>query len=97
VAAVFASDPGEAIMEDAAIQVTVNDHSDIRPEKTVLFGETAAVNQFKSLKMIINTLIILRFLWFSRAIYRRNVRHDRFSFGSKSRMPDERYGKLNWK
>jgi len=49
----------------------------------------------KSLKMILNTLIILRFLWLSRAVYRRDVGHDRFSFENKSRMPDGIYCKLN--
>ena len=68
-AAVFASHPGEAIMEDAAIEVTVNDPFDIRTQKTILFGKTVVVDLFKSLEMIFNTLIILRFLWLARAIF----------------------------
>jgi hypothetical protein len=95
VAAVFASHPGEAVMEDAAIEVTVNNLFDIRTQKTILFGKTVVINLFKSLKMILNTLIILRFLWLARAIYRRDIGHDRFSFGSKSRLPDEEYCKFN--
>lgn len=80
-AAVFASHPGEAFMEDAAIEITVNDPFDIRPQKTVMFGKTVVVDLFKSLKMIFNTLKIFRFLWLSRAIYRKDIGHVRFSFG----------------
>ena len=94
VAAIPASDPGKAVMEDAAIEVTVNDRFDIRKKKAILFGKTVVVDLLKSLKMILNTLIILRFLWVARAIYRRDVGHDRFSFGSKPRVPDERNCKL---
>ena len=67
-AAVFASNSGEAVMEDAAIEVTVDDHFDIRRKKAILFGKTVVVNLFKSLEIILNTLIILRFLWLSRSI-----------------------------
>ena len=94
---VFASDPGEAIMEDATIQITINDRLDIRTKKTILFGKTVIVDLFKSIKMILNTMIILRFLWLARAIYRRDIGHVRFSFGSKFGMPDEIYCKLNGK
>jgi hypothetical protein len=94
-AAVFASDPGEAVVENAAIEVTADDHFDIRTKKDILFGKTIVVNLFKSLKMILNTPIVLGFLWLSRAIYGRDIGHDQFSFGSQSRMPDEIYHKLN--
>ena len=55
-AAVFASEPGEAIMEDAAIEIAVNDQFDIRPKEAILPGKTLIINLFKSLKMILNTL-----------------------------------------
>jgi len=51
VAAVFAPDSGEAVMEDAAIKVTVNDHFDIRTKKAILFRKTVVIDLFKSLKM----------------------------------------------
>ena len=94
-AAVFASNPGEAVMEDAAIEVTVNDHFDIRAKKTISFGKTVVITLFKSLEMILNALIILRVLWLSRSVYGADVGHFRFSVGSKSRMPDQIYCKLN--
>ena len=59
VAAVFASHLGEAVTEDAAIEVTVDDLFDIRAQETILFGKTVVTDLFKSLKMILNTLIIL--------------------------------------
>ena len=58
-AAVFASYPGEAVMEDAAIEITVNHPFDIGTKKAIPFGKTVVVNLFKSLEMILNTLIIL--------------------------------------
>ncbi len=93
--AIATLDPGKAVMEDAAIEVTVNNLFDIRTQKTILFGKTVVIDLSKSLEMILNTLIILRFLWLARAIYRRDIGHDRFSFGSKKRMPDEMYCKLD--
>jgi hypothetical protein len=94
-AAIPAFHPGKAVMQDAAVEVPVNNRFYIRTQKTILLGKTVVVDLFKSLKMIFNTLIILRFLWLSRAIYRRDNGHVRFSCKNKLRMPDEIYGKLN--
>ena len=88
-------DPCKTVVQDSAIQIAVNHLLHIRPEKHVLFRKTVIVDLLKSLKMILNTLIILRYLWLSRAIYRRDVGHERFSFGSKSRMPEEINYKFN--
>ncbi len=74
-AALFASDPGEAVMKDAAIEITVNQPFDIGTKKAIPFGKTVVVNLFKSLEMIHNTLIILRILWLARTINRRNIEH----------------------
>jgi len=87
--------PGRAVVENAAIEVTVDDLFHIRTKKAILFGKAVVVNLFKSLKMILNTSIVLGFLWLSRAIYRRDIRHVRFSVGSKSGMFDEINCKLN--
>ena len=43
--------------------------------KTRLFGKTIVVNLFKSVKMILNTLIIWRFLWLLQEICRRDFGH----------------------
>ena len=87
--------PCKAIVQDAAIKIAIDNLSHIGPEKAILLGKTLVIDLLKRLEMVFNTLIILRFLWLSRAIYRRDVGHERFSFGSKSRMPDEIYCKFN--
>ena len=43
--------PGEAVVEDAAIEVTVDDHFDIRTKKAILFGKTVVVDLLKFLKV----------------------------------------------
>ena len=57
--AIATLDPGKAVMENAAIEVTVNDHFGIRTKKAILFGKTVVINLLESLKMTLNTLIIL--------------------------------------
>jgi hypothetical protein len=90
-AAVFASNSGEAVMENAAIEVTVDDHFDIRRKKAILFGKTVVVNLFKSLVMILNTLIILRIMWFTWLINWRRVGHGPFFLKRDEDMPDSLY------
>lgn len=58
-AAVFASDPGKAVMEDAAIEVSVNDPFDIRTKKAILFSKTVVVDVFQRFKVVFNALVIL--------------------------------------
>ena len=58
-AAVFASDPGKAVMEDSAIEVSVNDPFDIRTKKAILFSETVVVDVFQRFKVVFNALVIL--------------------------------------
>ena len=55
-------------MEDATIQIAVNNLSHIRAEKAILLGKTLIIDLLKSLKMILNTLVVLGVLRFSRAI-----------------------------
>jgi hypothetical protein len=92
-AAVFASHTGKSVMEDAAIQETVNHLFDVGAKKATPFGKTVVVDLFKSLKVVLNAFIVLGFLWLARAIYRRDIGHDRLCIGNKSRMPDETYCK----
>ena len=63
-------DPCETVMQDAAVQVTVDDLFYIGPEKAILFGKALIIDLFKRLKMISNALIILRILWFAGQIDR---------------------------
>lgn len=56
--AIFASNYGEAVMENAATEITVDDHFDIRTKEAILFGQTVVVNLLKSIVTIFNILIL---------------------------------------
>jgi len=62
-------------VQDATIEVAVNYLPHIRPKKTVLLGKALVIDLFKFFKVILNALIILRILGFSRAIYGGDVGH----------------------
>ena len=66
-------------MEDATIKITVNDLFHIGSEKAILLSKTLIIDPLKFFKVILNALIILRFLGFSRAIYGGDVGHWLFS------------------
>jgi hypothetical protein len=83
-ATIAAPDTCKAVVQDAAVQVPVDHLLHIRSEEAILLGEMIIVDLFKSLKMVLNTAVILGILWLSRAIYSRDVGHDRFSSGSES-------------
>jgi hypothetical protein len=73
--------PRKAIVQDTAVEIAVDHMPHRRTEKTVLFDKTVVIDLLQFFKMILNTLIILRVLWFSRAVYRRDVRHGLISPG----------------
>ncbi len=61
--------PCTAIVQDTAIKIAVNDLSHIGPKKAILLSKTLIIDLLKCLKMILNTLVVLGVLRFSRAIY----------------------------
>jgi len=61
-AAIGAADSGKAVMEDAAVQKTVNHLFDIGPKNPVSSGEPFIIDLIERLKIILNTLIILGLL-----------------------------------
>ena len=63
-------DPCKAIMEDASVQETVNHLFHIGPEKAVPGGEPIVIGLLQRLKVILNTLIVLRLLWLSGPVDR---------------------------
>ena len=73
-AAVFAPDSGEKIVEDAAIQIAVDHVFHISTEEAILGGETVVIDLLKRLKMIFNATVILGFMWLARAVCGRNIR-----------------------
>jgi hypothetical protein len=48
-AAIFAFDTGKAVMQDAAVEVSVNDLLQIRPPEAVLPGEILIIDMDKGL------------------------------------------------
>ena len=59
-AAAFTFDPCKAVMEDAAVQKTIDDLFDVWPEKAVFGCKPVVIDLLQRLKVILNTLIILR-------------------------------------
>ncbi len=58
-------DPCEAVMQDAAVQVAVNDLFDVGPEKTVFLCELIVIDLFQFFKIVLDTLVVLGFLGLS--------------------------------
>ena len=59
VSAILAPDPGESVMEDATVEIAIDDLLYIRAEKAILPGKEVVINLLKSLKMVLNPMIIL--------------------------------------
>jgi hypothetical protein len=75
VIAVLAFDAGEAVAEDAAIQIAENHLLHIRAEEAVLGGEALVIGLLESLEMILNALVILGIMRFAGTVYWRDVGH----------------------
>ena len=82
---VSAFDPCKAVMQDAAVQVAVNDLFDVGPEKTVFLCELIVIDLFQIFKIVLDTLVALGFLGLSGLVNRGYLRHIPFSFGKITR------------
>jgi len=80
-AAAFTFDPCKAVMEDAAVQKTIDDLFDVWPEKPVPGCEPFIIDLLQRLKIVLNTLIVLRGLRFSGLINRGYIGQLTFSSG----------------
>jgi len=67
---VLTFDTGKAVVQDAAIKIAVNDLPHVGPKKAILFGKAIIVNLFQRFKMVLNALVVLRFLGFSGLVNR---------------------------
>jgi len=76
---ILALNTGKAIMEDAAIKVTINNLSYIRAEKTIPLSKALIINLLKRLKMVFHALVILRNLRVARTINGKSIGHWLFS------------------
>jgi hypothetical protein len=73
VTAVFTFHYGEAVMQDAAVQETVDHLFHIGPEKPVPGGEPFVIDLFQRLKVVLNALIVWRLLRLSGPVTRGRV------------------------
>ena len=69
-------DPGKAIVQDATIEITVNDPFYIRTEEALFVGKALIIDLLQGFEMVLTTLIILRVLGFARLVYGRGRGHN---------------------
>lgn len=62
-------------MEDAAIEITVNDLPDIGTKEAVLLYKAIVIDLVELLEMILNALIIRGIMWFVGSVNSRCVGH----------------------
>ena len=62
-------------MEDAAVQVAVDDLFDVGPEKTVFLRELIVIDLFQIFKIVLYTLVVLGFLGLPELVDRGYVGH----------------------
>lgn len=67
--AVLAPYTGKSVVEDAAIKVAKDDLLHIGAEEPVLLREDLIMELFQPFKVILNALLVLRFLRLSGSIY----------------------------
>ena len=63
-------DTCKAVVENATVQVPINDLFHVGPEKAILFYKPSIIDLFQLFKMIFNTPIILGILRFSGLVNR---------------------------
>jgi hypothetical protein len=81
VTAFFTFDPCKAIVEDAAVQIAVDDLFDVRPEETVFLCELAVIDLFQIFKIVLDTLVVLGFLGLSGLVNEGYPGHVPLSYG----------------
>ena len=92
---ILAFNTGKAVVENAAVKISVDNLPHIRPEKAILLGKALIVDLFQRFKIIFNALIILTVLWFTWLINGRRVGHGPFFLKQDEDMPDSLYCKFN--
>ena len=71
-------DTCKAVVENATVQVPINDLFHVGPKKTVFGCKAFVIDLLQRLKTILNTPIILGILGFSRLVNRGYVGHGLF-------------------
>ena len=52
-------DPCKSVMQDAAVQVAVDDLFDVRPEETVFRCKLVVIDLFQFFEIVLDTLVVL--------------------------------------
>jgi len=68
--AIFASDPGKAVMQNPTVQIAVNHLLYIRTEEPVFPLKPVLINLFEPFKIVFNTLVIRGALRFALPVNR---------------------------
>jgi hypothetical protein len=68
--AIFASNPGKAVMQNPTVQIAVNHLLYIRTEESIFLLKSFLINLFELFKIILNTLVIWGALGFALPIDR---------------------------
>lgn len=55
---VFATHAGKTVMQDSAVQITINYLLDVGAEKTVPPLEPVAIDHFECLEMVLHALVV---------------------------------------
>ncbi len=74
VTAIFTSNPGKAVFQNAAVQIAVNDLFDVGAKETVLSFEPPVIDRLEGFKMVLHALVIGRVLGIALSVY--GFRHE---------------------
>ena len=75
-AAVFTFHTGKAVMQIAAVEITIDHLLDIGPPESVLPGEMLVINPDKGFKIVLYTAVVIRRLWIPGVINSGRKGHD---------------------
>ena len=87
--------PCKAVVQDAAIQVAIDHLPYVGTEEAIFRCKALVIDLLQRFKIILNTRVVLRFLWFSGLVYGRGVEHDRSLSKKNPRVTHKKYGRLN--
>lgn len=92
----FASHAGKTVMQDSAVQITINYLLDVGAEKTVPPLEPVVIDHFECLEMVLYALVVWRVLGIALSVY--GFRHGLFhslASGNKTMFHRNTHAGLN--
>jgi hypothetical protein len=82
-------------VQDAAIQVAIDHLPCVGTEEAIFRCKALVIDLLQRFKIILNSLVVLAFLWFSGLVYGRGVGHERSLSKENPRVTDKEYCRLN--